>query len=141
MIIQARTHDYNSYIFERPSSWSTSQIRLSWPRSRLRLSLLLVFLPKCISCLPWPIQYLAVRSNGSGFTLNPSLLSGRLLTNVQVNNITTQHDTHGHTYLHHIGITILLVFYTSCNLLGRPAGLDPSHLPHLLFLMHHPYFS
>jgi hypothetical protein len=38
------------------------------------------------------------------------------------------HDTHGHTYIHHIGITILLLFYTSFTLLGRPAGPDPSHL-------------
>jgi hypothetical protein len=47
----------------------------------------------------------------------PSLLSRRLLTNVQVNNITTLHDTHGHTNIHHIGITILLPFYTSSTLL------------------------
>jgi hypothetical protein len=56
--------------------------------------------------------------------ITPSLLSERLLTNVQVNNITMQHDTHGHTYIHHIGITILLLFYTSSTLLGRPAGPD-----------------
>jgi hypothetical protein len=56
------------------------------------------------------------------------LLSRRLLTNVQVNNITTLYDTHGHTYIHHIGISIILPFYTSSTLLGRPAGPDPSHL-------------
>ncbi len=64
--------------------------------------------------------------------LTPSLLSGQLLTNVQENNITTLHDTNGHTYMHHIGITILLSFYTSSTLPGRPAGPDPSHLTHLL---------
>ncbi len=60
--------------------------------------------------------------------LSPSLLSGRLLTNVQVNNITTQHDTHGHKYIHHISITILLPFYTSSTFLCRPAGPDTSRL-------------
>jgi hypothetical protein len=43
--------------------------------------------------------------------LSPPLLSGWLLTNVQVNNITELYDTHGHAYtvyLHHSGITILL---------------------------------
>jgi hypothetical protein len=40
--------------------------------------------------------------------LSPSLLSGWLLTNVQVNNTTKLYDTHGHTYIHHIGISILL---------------------------------
>ncbi len=51
----------------------------------------------------------------------PSLLPRQLLTNVQVNNITTLHDTHGHTNIHHISITILLSFYTSSILLGRRA--------------------
>ncbi len=37
--------------------------------------------------------------------LSPSLLSGWLL---QVNNTTTLYDTHGHAYIHHIGIPILL---------------------------------
>jgi hypothetical protein len=65
----------------------------------------------------------------------PSLLLGRLLTNIQVKNITLLHDTHGHTYIHHIGIIILLPYYTSFTLLGSPAGLDPSCLTQLcLFL-------
>ncbi len=38
-----------------------------------------------------------------------SLLSGRFLTNLQVNNITL-HDTHWHTNIHHISHTILLPF-------------------------------
>ncbi len=62
--------------------------------------------------------------------ITPSLLSGWLLTNVQVNNTTTLHDTHGRTYIHHIGITILLLFYTSSTFLGRPAGPDPCCLIH-----------
>ncbi len=128
MVIQARTHDYYLYILEQPSSWSTSRIRPSWPRSRLRLSLLLVYLSKCISCMPWPIQYLNVCPNGSGFTPNPFTVVGRLLTSVQVKNTTTLHDTHGCTYMHHISITILLIFYTSFIFLCRLAGPDPSRL-------------
>ncbi len=49
--------------------------------------------------LPCPTQYLAVYLNWSGFTPN-AFLSGWLLTNVQVNNITTLHDTHGHTHIY-----------------------------------------
>jgi hypothetical protein len=30
-----------------------------------------------------------------------------------------------HTYIHHIGITILLSSYTASTFLGRPAGPDP----------------
>jgi hypothetical protein len=59
------------YILERPSSWSTSRIRPSWPRSRLELSLPLVLFLKYIPCLLWPTQHLAVCSNGLSFTLNP----------------------------------------------------------------------
>jgi hypothetical protein len=70
------------------------------------------------------------RARVSHLTL--SLLTGWLLTNVQVNKITTLHDQHVHTYIHHIGITILLPFYTSSTLLGRPAGPDPSRLTQLL---------
>ncbi len=67
--------------------------------------------------LPCPTQYLPVYYSGSGFTPNIFLLSGRLLTNVQVNNITTLHAICAHMYVHHIGITILLfflhIFYSS----------------------------
>jgi hypothetical protein len=133
-IIQTRTHNYNLYILEQLSSWSTSRIRPSWSRSRLRLSRPLALLLKCIPCLPWPTQHLAVCSNRSGFTLNPFIAIWALLTNVQVNNTAALHDTHGHTYIHHIGITILLLFYTSSTLLGRPAGPDPSRLAQLQIL-------
>jgi hypothetical protein len=81
---------------------------------------LLATLPKCISCLPRFIQYLAVCPNGSGFALNPFIAVRKLLTNVQVNNIIMLNDTHRHTYIHHISITILLLSYTSSTLLGRP---------------------
>jgi hypothetical protein len=97
------------YILERPSSWRILQIhvRPSWPRSSVRLSLLLVLFPKYISCLLWPTQYLAVCSNGSCFTLNPFLADCRLNTNVQVNNMTVSH----HIYMDaHIYITSILLF-------------------------------
>ncbi len=55
-------------------------------------------------------QYLAVYLNGSGFTPNAFLLSGWLLTNVQVNNITTLHNICAHIYIHHISITNCLFF-------------------------------
>jgi hypothetical protein len=45
--------------------------------------------------------------------LTPSLLSRQLLTNVQVNNITTLHDTHKHTYIH----TSHRHYYSSSSLL------------------------
>jgi hypothetical protein len=127
VIIQARTHDYYSYIREQPSSWGTSRICPSWPRSRLRLSLLLVSLSKFLVCHGSSSILLFVSTDRVSHP-TPSLRSRRLLTNVQVNNITTLHDTHIYTYIHHTGITILLPFYTSSTLLGRPAGPDPSRL-------------
>ncbi len=60
--------------------------------------------------LPCPTRYFAVYYSGLGFIPNAFLLSGRLLTNVQVNNTTTLHDICAHMYIHHIGITILLFF-------------------------------
>jgi hypothetical protein len=54
--------------------------------------------------------------------LTPSLLSGWLLTNVQANNITTLHDTQGHTLL------FFSSSYTSSTLFGRPASSDSSRL-------------
>jgi hypothetical protein len=119
------------YILEQPSSWSTSRLRPSWPCSRLRLSFLLASLSEYAYCCHVQPSILLFISMGRVSHLMPSLLSGWLLTNVQVNNITTLHDTHGHIYIHHIGITILLPLYTSSTLLGRPAGTDPSRLIHL----------
>jgi hypothetical protein len=96
--------------------------------SRLRLSLLLASLSEHASCCHVQPSILLFISKGRVSHLTPSLLSGWLLTNVQVNNITTLHDTHGHMYIHHIGITILLPFYTSSTLLCRLAGTDHSRL-------------
>ncbi len=125
-IIWVRTRDYDLYILEQLSSCSTSRIHPSWPWSRLRLSLLLAFHSKCIHCCHVSSSILLFIPTERVSHLNPLLLSGWLLTNVQVNNTTTLHDTHRHTYIHHIGITILLPFYTSSTLLGRLAGPDSS---------------
>ncbi len=111
----------------QPSSWSTSRIcphglvpgldwDSLWPPS---LSMHLVAMSNPVSLFI---------SMGRVLHLTPSLLSGWLLTNVQVNNITRLHDTHGHIYIHHIGISILLPLYTSSIFLGRPPGTDPSRL-------------
>ncbi len=85
----------------------------------------------------WPLplnihssQYLAVSYSGSGFTPNAFLLSGWLLTNVQVNNITTPHDICAHMYIHHFALRFFSSFYTSSNLLGRLADPDPSRRTH-----------
>jgi hypothetical protein len=95
------------YTLERPSSWGTLRIRLSWPRSRGRLSLLLVLFPQVYSCLLWPTQYLAVLFNGSYFALNPFLAYWRL-------------NTSGQTYLHH----------TSSTPSSRLTAPDPSRRVH-----------
>jgi hypothetical protein len=105
-----KSHNHDLYILEQPSSCSTSQTRPSWPRSRFGLSLLLVSLSEHASCYHAQPSILLFISMGRVSHLTPSLLPGLFLTNVQVNNITTLHDTHGHTFIHHIGITFLLLF-------------------------------
>jgi hypothetical protein len=102
-------------MLEQPSSGSTSRIRPSWPRCRSRLSLLLVSLSEHTSCYHAQPSILLFISVGWVSHLMPSLLSGWLLTNVQVNNIIMLHNTHGHTYIQHIGITILLFFSYSVS--------------------------
>ncbi len=111
------------YILERLSSWSTSRIHLSWPRSKGRLSLLLVLFSKVYSSLLSPTQYLAICSNGSYFTLNPFFAYWLPNTSVQVNNTSY---THRHTYLRHININIHSLLHTSSTPSGRPAAPDPS---------------
>jgi hypothetical protein len=133
-IIRTRTSNYNLYILEQPSSWSTSQICPSWPRSRLRLSLLLVLLLNVFIVCPGPPSIVLFVLTDQVSHLTPSLLSERLFTNAPVNNTSALHDTHGHRYIHHIGITILLPFYASSTLLGRPAGPDPSRLNSYQFI-------
>jgi hypothetical protein len=103
-----RTHEL--YILEQPSSCSTLWIWPSWPHCRLRLNLLLVSLPEHPSCCHAQPSILLFISMGRVSHLTPSLLSGWLPTNVQVNNITTLHDTHVHIYIY---ITSALLFFSS----------------------------
>ncbi len=99
----------------QPSSWSTLRIRPSWPHSRLRLSLLLVLLLKYIPCLSWPPSILLFVPTDRVSHLTPSLLSGRLLINVQVNNTTVlQYMTNMGTRIY---ITSALLFFFSSILL------------------------
>ncbi len=81
-------------------------------------------LPLSMHLVITPTQYLAVDYGGSGFTPNAFLLSGWLLTNVQVNNITTLYAICAHMYIHHIGITILLSTHLPFFLAG---WLTPAH--------------
>ncbi len=125
------------YILEQLSSWSTSQIRLSWPRSRGRLSLLLVLFPQVYSCLLWPIQYLAICPNGSCFGLNPFLAYWRPNTSVQVNNTSALHHIHMDTHIYITSVLLFILFFTflhtSSTPSGRPAAPDPSCRAHLSF--------
>ncbi len=115
------------YILEWPSSWSTSRIRPSCPRSRDGLSLLLVLFLKYISCLLWPTQHLAVCSNSSCFTLTPFLLTGRLIARVQVNNMAALHNTYTDTHIYITLISLSILFFTL--LLPSLAGRLTQTLP------------
>jgi hypothetical protein len=115
------------YILEQPSSWSTSRIRLSWPRSRGRLSLLLVLFLRVYSCLLWPTQYLAVCSNGSYFAINPFLAYWRLNTSVHVNNSLVLQHIHTDTHVYITSILLFILFFTLLPLLL--AGRVPLTLP------------
>ncbi len=79
-IIQTRTHNYDLYILEQPSSWSTLRIRPSWPQSRLRLSLLLASLSEHACCCHVQPSILLFISMDQVSHLTSSLLSGWLLT-------------------------------------------------------------
>jgi hypothetical protein len=104
-------------------------IHPSWPRSSVRLSLLLVLFPKYISCLLWPTQYLAVCSNGSCFTLNPFLTNWRLNTSVQVNNMAALHHIHRNTHIYITSVLLFILFFTLLPPpFGRPAASDSSRL-------------
>jgi hypothetical protein len=115
------------YILERPSSWSTSRIHLSWPQSRGRLSLLLVLFPLVYSYLLWPTQYLAICTNSSCFALNPFLAYWRPITSVQVNKTSALHHIHTDTYIYITSILLFILFFTLLPLLL--AGRLPLTLP------------
>ncbi len=52
--------------------------------------------------------------------MHPPLPTGQLNTSTQVNNTSMLHLIYnGHTYVHHINITVLFVLYTSSALLDR----------------------
>ncbi len=122
------------YILERPSSWSTSRICLSWPWSRGRLSLLLVLFPQVYSCLLWPTQYLAVCSHGSYFALNPFLAYWQPNTSVQVNNMSALHHIHTDTHIYITSILLFILFFTPLPLLlagWLPLTLPVGHNSHL----------
>jgi hypothetical protein len=127
------------YILEQPSSFSTSWIRLSWPRSRGRLSLLLVLFPQVYSSLLWPTQYLAICSNGSCLALNPFLAYWQPNTSVQVNNTSALHHIHTDTHIYITSILLFIIFFTllhtSSTPSGRPAAPDPSRRVQLLIYM------
>jgi hypothetical protein len=112
-ITRTRTSNYNLYILEQPSSWSASQIRPSWPPSRLRLSLQLALLLNVFIVCPGPPSIVLFVPMDRVSHLTPSLLSERLLTNVQVNNTSALHDTH-------LYITLALLFFS-------PFTLPPLH--------------
>jgi hypothetical protein len=114
--------NHNLYILEPPSSWSTSRI----PQSRVRLRLLLLstisILLICFG-LPGILQFTPLahvsRSNPPNpvahvSSLNPPLPTGRLNTNVQVNNIAMLHLIYTDT---HIYITFILLFIPFFKLL------------------------
>ncbi len=98
----------------------------AWTEPHSGLSLWACILLPCLT------QYFAVYYSGSGFTPNVFLLSGRLLPNVQVNNITMLHAICAHMYIHHIALLFFSSFYTSSILLGWLADPDPSCRIHLL---------
>jgi hypothetical protein len=82
------------YILERPSSWSTSRIRPLCPRSRVWPNLLLDLFPQVYSFLLWPIQYLAVCSSSSHFTIDTFLACWWPNTCTQVNSTLVLHHIH-----------------------------------------------
>jgi hypothetical protein len=96
------------YILEQRSSHGTLWIRPSWPRSGLKLSPALASPHKHASCcLAQPGTLLFIEA----VQVSPQclLLSGWLLTNVQVNITTALHDT-WHT-CRYITTILLLIFF------------------------------
>ncbi len=93
------------YILEQRSSWSTSRIRPSWPRSGLKLSPILTSPYEHASCCHALLGILLFIAMVQVSHLAP-LLSGWLLTNIQVNITTTPHNT-WYTCLY---ITLALLF-------------------------------
>jgi hypothetical protein len=115
------------YILEQLTSWSTSGICPSCPRSRVRLNLLLTLFLRVYSCLLWPTQHLAVCSNSSHFALDLFLACWWPNTCTQVNNTLMLRHIHIHTHIYTTSALFILLLYTSSTPSGRLAALDPSH--------------
>jgi hypothetical protein len=105
---------YILYILERLSSWSILQIRLSWPHPQARLDLFFFFQDffhiYLLVCLGPPSIWLFIPTIRVSH-VHPSLTTRQLNTSTQVNNLTMLHLIYnGHTYIHHINVTIFISF-------------------------------
>ncbi len=127
--LQHKLHNHicTLYILERLLSWSTSQIRLSWPCPWIRLNLLKALFHMYLLCLSWPTSILVFFPTIHVSHMHPPLTTRQLNTSTQVNNMAVLHLIYnGITYLHHININTQSLLHTSFTRLGRPAGPDPS---------------
>jgi hypothetical protein len=111
------------YILERPSSWSTSQIRSSWPQSRVELRLLLLCLVSILLVCLGPPSILLFTPT-TQISCSP-FLTGR--TAVQVNNTATPHLMYTYTHIYIIFILLFIFFFTLLphSLAGRLAQTLP----------------
>ncbi len=116
------------YILEQRSSWSTSRICPSWLCSGLKLSPILALPYEHGSCCHAQLNIWLFIATVQVSHTQHLLLSGWLLTNVQVNITTMLHDT-WHTCIY---ITLVLLFissfYTSSIFLGRLAAPNSHRL-------------
>jgi hypothetical protein len=120
MTLQDNNYIYLLYILEQQSSWSTSRIHPSWPRSGLKLSPILASRYEHASCChaqPSNLLFIAM------VQVSHQAPSAIWVAShyIQVNITTTLHDT-WHTCIY-ITSALLLIppFYTSSILLGRLA--------------------
>jgi hypothetical protein len=90
------------YILEGPSSWSTSRMRPSWSRSRLEWASCWFCFPSVFLVCSGTPGVLLFAPTDQVSHLTPSLQTGWLLTNVQVNNMAMLHGTFTtHIYTSH----------------------------------------
>ncbi len=119
------------YILEQRISWSTSRIRPAWPCSGLRLSPILASPYEHASCCHAQPGSLLFIAKVQVSHLAP-LLSGWLVTNVQVNITTTPHNIWAHVlysiYVHHISITIHSFFFLTHLPFSWAGWLCPNHI-------------
>jgi hypothetical protein len=97
------------FILEQQSSCGISRVHPSWPCSGHRLDPILASPYEHASCCR---AQLGIQLFMTAVQASPQrlLLSGWLLTNVQVNITTTLYDT-VHTYIHHTSITIHVLLF------------------------------